>query len=176
MVGVGDKRDDRDRPRTGRATNGVLWLMQVVVAIAFVGVGSAKLSGDASMVAMFATIGIGQWFRFVTGGLEIVGAALADTIHITTGSTSARLCDGRSRGRSRDSAGQFASVSPGLADPHRADCLGAIALAAWGIRTRLGLVAGAIIRIGSFLLCRRARTSWTMSTKRSTRLQIRSRR
>jgi putative oxidoreductase len=30
--------------------------------------------GDPAMVEMFATIGIGQWFRYVVGALEIAGA------------------------------------------------------------------------------------------------------
>jgi putative oxidoreductase len=36
--------------------------------------GFAKVGGDAAMVEMFATIGIGQWFRYVVGALEIAGA------------------------------------------------------------------------------------------------------
>ena len=28
------------------------------------------------MVQMFAAIGVGQWFRVVTGGIEVVGAGL----------------------------------------------------------------------------------------------------
>ena len=36
--------------------------------------GLAKVGGDAAMVEMFANIGIGQWFRYVVGALEIAGA------------------------------------------------------------------------------------------------------
>jgi uncharacterized membrane protein len=36
--------------------------------------GLAKVFGDPAMVEMFATIGVGQWFRYVVGVLEIVGA------------------------------------------------------------------------------------------------------
>ena len=36
--------------------------------------GAAKLAGVASMVQLFDQIGIGQWFRIVTGIVEIVGA------------------------------------------------------------------------------------------------------
>ena len=37
--------------------------------------GLAKVFGDPAMVEMFATIGVGQWFRYVVGALEISGAA-----------------------------------------------------------------------------------------------------
>jgi uncharacterized membrane protein len=36
--------------------------------------GLAKVFGDPPMVEMFATVGIGQWFRYVVGALEIAGA------------------------------------------------------------------------------------------------------
>src|SRR5215469_3120604 len=39
------------------------------------GAGIPKLMGAAPMVRLFDTIGIGKWFRYVTGGIE-VGSAL----------------------------------------------------------------------------------------------------
>src|SRR5215204_512499 len=36
--------------------------------------GFDKEGGEAAMVEMFATIAIGQWFRYVVGALEIAGA------------------------------------------------------------------------------------------------------
>lgn len=50
------------------------WTLQVVVALAFFAAGSAKLAGVSYMVQLFSQIGIGQWFRMVTGTVEIVGA------------------------------------------------------------------------------------------------------
>jgi putative oxidoreductase len=38
--------------------------------------GLGKLRGDPMMVGLFETIGIGQWFRYLTGGLEVAGAVL----------------------------------------------------------------------------------------------------
>ena len=38
--------------------------------------GFAKLSGQPMMVETFDKIGIGQSFRFVTGGIEVVSAVL----------------------------------------------------------------------------------------------------
>ena len=51
-----------------------LWALQGIVAATFFVVGTAKLAGAPAMVELFAHIGIGQWFRIVTGMAEIVGA------------------------------------------------------------------------------------------------------
>jgi putative oxidoreductase len=58
-----------------RSLNVASWLLQVLAAAAFLGAGIPKLAGAAPMVQMFDTIGVGQWFRYVTGGIE-VGSAL----------------------------------------------------------------------------------------------------
>ncbi len=50
------------------------WVLQAVAALAFFAAGSAKLAGVAYMVQLFAQIGIGQWFRIVTGLVEVTGA------------------------------------------------------------------------------------------------------
>src|SRR4051812_41490241 len=66
-------------PRTAtrsRSANVLLWTGQVVAAGMFLIAGGAKLAGAAPMVAMFATIGIGQWFRYLTGTIEVVSAVL----------------------------------------------------------------------------------------------------
>jgi hypothetical protein len=51
------------------------WVFQVLGAAAFLGAGIPKLAGAAPIVQMFDTIDVGQWFRYVTGGIE-VGSAL----------------------------------------------------------------------------------------------------
>ena len=51
-----------------------LWALQAVLALMFTMAGLAKVGGDAAMVEMFANIGIGQWFRYVVGALEVAGA------------------------------------------------------------------------------------------------------
>ena len=60
----------------GEASNIVLWTLQVLLALAFVAAGSGKLLGSADMIALFEAVGIGQWFRYVTALLEVVGAVL----------------------------------------------------------------------------------------------------
>jgi uncharacterized membrane protein YphA (DoxX/SURF4 family) len=44
------------------------------MAALFLAAGLAKLAGQEMMVAEFETVGLGQWFRYVTGILEVVGA------------------------------------------------------------------------------------------------------
>jgi putative oxidoreductase len=56
--------------------NGSLWVFQVLGAILFFIAGFAKLSGDEQMVEMFTAVGIGQWFRHVTGVIEVASAIL----------------------------------------------------------------------------------------------------
>jgi uncharacterized membrane protein YphA (DoxX/SURF4 family) len=51
-----------------------LWVLRVVVGLAFLAAGGAKLAGAPPMVAVFNTIGVGQWFRVLTGTLEVLGA------------------------------------------------------------------------------------------------------
>jgi putative oxidoreductase len=53
-----------------------LWVIQVLLAVAFVSAGGAKLSGAPAMVQMFDQIGAGQWFRYVTGAIEVGSAIL----------------------------------------------------------------------------------------------------
>jgi putative oxidoreductase len=50
------------------------WVLQGIVATAFFAAGAAKLAGAAYMVQLFEQIGLGQWFRYVTGVIEVVGA------------------------------------------------------------------------------------------------------
>ena len=51
-----------------------LWVVQVVLATQFLGAGLMKLAGSQTMVDMFAEIGVGQWFRYLVGALELAGA------------------------------------------------------------------------------------------------------
>jgi len=61
---------------TGKIMNVVLWALQIAAAGMFLMVGFLKLSGNAQMVGLFDAIGFGQWFRYLTGSLEVAGAIL----------------------------------------------------------------------------------------------------
>jgi putative oxidoreductase len=60
----------------GKAVNIALWTLQALVALVYVAAGSGKLLANPDMIALFDAIGIGQWFRYVTGSLEVLGALL----------------------------------------------------------------------------------------------------
>jgi putative oxidoreductase len=60
--------------RRSRVALIALWGLQVVLAAMFLLAGGSKLAGTAPMVALFDAIGVGQWFRYVTGTIEIVSA------------------------------------------------------------------------------------------------------
>ena len=62
--------------RASRAMNIALWVIQILLALAFLGAASGKLLGKPEMVQLFEVIGIGQWFRYLTGLLEATGAVL----------------------------------------------------------------------------------------------------
>jgi putative oxidoreductase len=59
-----------------KVRSAVLWTMKAVLAAIFLWAGVAKLAGNARMVHEFDVLGGGQWFRVLTGGLEVVGAVL----------------------------------------------------------------------------------------------------
>src|SRR5882672_9175457 len=62
------------RPTKGLSI--VLWILQILAAATFFLAGGSMLAGVAPMVEMFDRIGLGQWFRYLTGGLEVTGAIL----------------------------------------------------------------------------------------------------
>ena len=58
----------------GRVALVALWLTQIALAAMFLFAGGLKLTGAPEMVTVFDAIGIGQWFRYVTGSIEVVSA------------------------------------------------------------------------------------------------------
>src|SRR6476660_2411840 len=54
----------------------LLWVLQIGAAGMFLMVGFLKLSGNPQLVGLFEAIGLGQWFRYLTGSLEVGGAIL----------------------------------------------------------------------------------------------------
>jgi putative oxidoreductase len=63
-------------PAQRKGANIALWVLQGLLALAFVGAASGKLLGKPEMVALFEAVGVGQWFRYVTGLMELTGALL----------------------------------------------------------------------------------------------------
>jgi uncharacterized membrane protein YphA (DoxX/SURF4 family) len=62
------------RVRTTTAATIALWTAQLAAAGMFAFAGTLKLAGNALMVQEFAIIGLGQWFRYLTGAIEVAGA------------------------------------------------------------------------------------------------------
>lgn len=53
-----------------------LWGLKALAGAAFLAAGGAKLAGAEMMVGTFDAIGVGQWFRYVTGLIEVGSAIL----------------------------------------------------------------------------------------------------
>lgn len=52
----------------------LIWILSILEAAIFLCVGIPKLLNVPIMVSEFAKLGLGQWFRYFTGALEIIGA------------------------------------------------------------------------------------------------------
>lgn len=61
--------------QTSRWERIVLWGLKLLLAAAFLSAGGLKLLGHPMMVETFARIGTDQWFRYLTGMLEVIGGA-----------------------------------------------------------------------------------------------------
>jgi putative oxidoreductase len=61
-------------PVTGKGRLITLWILSGLVALSFIAAGGAKLAGVPVMVELFDKVGLGQWFRYFTGILEVIGA------------------------------------------------------------------------------------------------------
>ena len=57
-------------------TKWILLAIRALLTAAFAAAGIAKLMGVEMMVQTFAAVGFGQWFRHVTGAIEL-GSAIA---------------------------------------------------------------------------------------------------
>ncbi|PWT98556.1 MAG: DoxX family protein [Terriglobia bacterium] len=65
-VAVPDKRQ--------RRRNTIAWVLSVLLALEFLFAGGIKLAANAMVIAMFQTVGLGLWFMYFTGVLEVIGA------------------------------------------------------------------------------------------------------
>jgi uncharacterized membrane protein YphA (DoxX/SURF4 family) len=51
-------------------------VLRLLLALTFLTIGAAKLTGSLGTVGWFTQLGWGQWFRYLTGLLDIIGALL----------------------------------------------------------------------------------------------------
>src|SRR3954468_9046307 len=54
----------------------ISWILRVAVAAVFLSVGTSKFGEHSQWVKLFNQIGLGQWFRYLTGILQTGGAVL----------------------------------------------------------------------------------------------------
>ena len=60
-----------------RVLNLTLWVLQALLALMFLFFGASKFSPHVAFwMELFAKIRVGQWFRYFTGGLEVICAVL----------------------------------------------------------------------------------------------------
>ena len=64
----------KGRNPAGLITRVITWVLTILLAYMFTLAGGVKLFGVPAMVQEFAQIGLGQWFRYLTGVLEVSGA------------------------------------------------------------------------------------------------------
>ena len=62
--------------RPGKVGRVASWSVRIALALIFVATGVTKILSVQQLVDGFALIGIGQWFRYFTGAIEISGALL----------------------------------------------------------------------------------------------------
>jgi uncharacterized membrane protein YphA (DoxX/SURF4 family) len=53
-----------------------IWILRLLLGLLFLSIGAAKLSSSLQTVRLFAAIGWGQWFRYLTGLVDVTGALL----------------------------------------------------------------------------------------------------
>jgi hypothetical protein len=52
------------------------WVLQLLLAAVFLIAGTTKLAGAQMHVETFEKLGVGQWFRYFTGSIEVIAAIL----------------------------------------------------------------------------------------------------
>src|ERR1700678_1462909 len=62
--------------RMPRWLNITLWVLQILMAALYLMAEGSKLASAPQMVVEFALLGVGQWFRYFTGLVEVTGAIL----------------------------------------------------------------------------------------------------
>jgi|SRR3989344_3610661 len=70
-----------------------VWIPQVILAAVFLFFGAAKLFPHNQMwIELFEAIGIGQWFRYFTGGLEVICGILLLTSRFSAPAALLLIC------------------------------------------------------------------------------------
>ena len=62
------------RPAT--TVDRAFWVLQLLLAAVFLIAGTTKLAGAQMPVETFEKLGVGQWFRYFTGSIEVIAAIM----------------------------------------------------------------------------------------------------
>jgi uncharacterized membrane protein YphA (DoxX/SURF4 family) len=60
----------------GKSRKISIWILRLLLGLIFIFVAISKLTGTGNTVQYFAAIGWGQWFRYLTGSLDLLGVIL----------------------------------------------------------------------------------------------------
>lgn len=60
--------------KPSRTSNVVAWTLTIILALLFALAGGVKFFNNPVMIQEFDQVGLGQWFRYFTGSLELAGA------------------------------------------------------------------------------------------------------
>lgn len=52
------------------------WALQILMGVIFIGVGGAKILSVQFMIDIFEKVALGQWLRYITGIIEIIGGLM----------------------------------------------------------------------------------------------------
>jgi putative oxidoreductase len=72
---LSDKNRMKPKMNSNVKKYGIL-AIKVLLTLAFLAAGIAKLVGAEMMIQTFEAVGMGQWLRYVTGSIEIIGGGL----------------------------------------------------------------------------------------------------
>lgn len=62
--------------RSSRIDTLTSWMPRAAVAIAFLSIGYSKFESQSIWIRTFNEIGLGDWFRYFTGAIQMLGAVL----------------------------------------------------------------------------------------------------
>ena len=65
-----------EESRFSKALNITFWVLQGLLCATFLVAGTIHLAGSQMQIAFFENIGLGQWFRYFTGAIEVICAGL----------------------------------------------------------------------------------------------------
>jgi hypothetical protein len=71
-----NRDDHRGRQSPNRQRGFAIWALRIALALPLTWIAYTKLSGTHNTIQYFAAIGWGQWFRYLTGTVDLVGVVL----------------------------------------------------------------------------------------------------